>query len=559
MVNIEIEAPGAQRRALEISRFPCLIGRQGDLDWQMTGWRVAREHALLERKGSQLHIQDMGSLAGTWVNGERILRFGPLRQGDVIRIGTYQLHLVRLETSPREDLPLQTPDQPSLPPFLRQSPVPIEPVGVAKPDPLVADPALVQQWHKRLHARLLATIDFRRHDIQGLERPALEALVRGTLAQLIDEEQDLPQQLAAGPLIDSVCHEAIGLGPLESLLSDPEVSEIMVNGIDPIFVERAGQMIQTSSRFSSAEAVRSVIERIVAPLGRRIDDASPMADARLSDGSRVNAIIPPLAINGPCLTIRRFNRQMLGPADLLRLHSASPAMIDFLCEAVRSRLNIVVSGGTGSGKTTLLNILSAMIGAQERVVTIEDAAELRLQHRNLVSLEARPVNIEGRGLVEIRDLVRNALRMRPDRIVIGECRGGEALDMLQAMNTGHDGSLTTVHANNPRDVISRLETMTLMSGFDLPVQAIREQIASAIDLVVHQARGADGRRRIVEISEITGMEGSTVLMQTLFRYQRDCSSDSGSDFMASGETPHFLGRLDNAAERFPLAWFGARP
>src|SRR5690606_23815818 len=296
------------------------------------------------------------------------------------------------------------------------------------------------------------------------------------------------------------------------------------------------------------DAVRAAIDRIVAPLGRRIDESSPMVDARLPDGSRVNAILPPLAVRGPAITIRRFNHRLFSPADLVENGSLSQPMLDFLAVCVRSRRNVVVSGGTGSGKTTLLNLLSNLIEPGERVVTIEDAAELRLAHAHRVTLEARPANAEGRGQVTIRDLVRNALRMRPDRIVVGECRGGEALDMLQAMNTGHDGSLTTVHANSPRDVVSRLETMVLMADVDMPVAAIREQIVAAIDVIVHQARLSDGRRRVVEIVELTGLEGVRVLMQPLFR----CVAGR---FVGCGNVPQFYERLRDDGIALDLSIF----
>ena len=326
-------------------------------------------------------------------------------------------------------------------------------------------------------------------------------------------------------------------------MADAAVSEIMVNSAHEIFVERAGVLQATPLSFSSEAAVRAVIERIVAPIGRRIDESSPMVDARLPDGSRVNAIIPPLAVKGSALTIRRFGRQMLHPDDLVRLGSANERIVAFLKQCIVLRRNLVIAGGTGAGKTTLLNLLANFIPPSERLVTIEDAAELSLNHPNLVRLEARPANSEGRGQVAIRDLVRNALRMRPDRIIVGECRGGEALDMLQAMNTGHDGSLTTVHANSARDVIARLETMVLMAGMDLPLAAIREQIASAVEIIVQQARAADGRRRIVEITEVTGTEGARVLMQPLFRWRQGVFEDCGN-------VPQFLERLGLPAAGF---------
>jgi pilus assembly protein CpaF len=330
----------------------------------------------------------------------------------------------------------------------------------------------------------------------------------------------LPPEIDTEELITDVLDEVVGLGALERLLSDPNVTEIMVNSADEIYVERSGKLERCRAAFTSDEAIRSVIDRIVAPLGRRIDEASPMVDARLKDGSRVNAIIPPLALRGPTITIRKFNKRLFGVEDYIRLGSANASMFEFLKVCVECRKNIVISGGTGSGKTTLLNILSNLIPRGERIVTIEDAAELKLNAPHLVSLEARPSNVEGKGVIAIRDLVRNSLRMRPDRIVVGECRGGEALDMLQAMNTGHDGSLTTAHANSPRDVISRLEVMTLMAGMDIPMSAVREQIASAVDVIVQQTRLSDGSRRITSITEVTGVENGTVQLLELFKFER---------------------------------------
>jgi pilus assembly protein CpaF len=315
-----------------------------------------------------------------------------------------------------------------------------------------------------------------------------------------------------------VLDEAVGLGPLEELLQDSSVTEIMVNQHDKIFIERKGRLERHALTFTSARAVLGVIERIVAPLGRRIDESSPMVDARLKDGSRVNAIIPPLALKGPALTIRKFAKHKMTAQDLVELGSMSGEMATFLEVCVAARRNIVVSGGTGSGKTTLLNILSNFIPADERIITVEDAAELQLHHDHWISLESRPANGEGKGAIPIRDLVRNTLRMRPDRIVVGECRGGEALDMLQAMNTGHDGSLTTLHANSPRDALARLETMVLMAGMDLPLSAIRDQVASAIQLIVQQTRFACGTRMVTSVTEVTGIESGKLQLQELFRF-----------------------------------------
>jgi len=345
---------------------------------------------------------------------------------------------------------------------------------------------------------------------------------------------------------EEIVNEALGLGPLEDLMGDPAVTEIMVNGPRAVYVERNGKIERTGKRFTNEQQLRLVIERIVAPLGRRLDESVPMVDARLPDGSRVNAIIEPLALDGATLTIRRFGVRRLTAQDLIEKGSANDQMLDFLRACIEGRLNIVISGGTGSGKTTFLNILSSYIPPRERIVTIEDSAELLLNQPHIVRLESRPANIEGRGEIRIRDLVRNSLRMRPDRIIVGECRGEEALDMLQAMNTGHDGSLTTAHANSPRDALSRLETMVMMAGFDLPIRAIREQIASAVDLIIQTARMRDGSRKIISISEIVGMEGDVVTMQELIRFQQkgvDSESLVAGEFQFTGVQPQCLRRF----------------
>ncbi|MEO6147588.1 MAG: CpaF family protein, partial [Sulfuriferula sp.] len=346
----------------------------------------------------------------------------------------------------------------------------------------------------------------------------------------------IPPELDCDLLCKLVLDEAIGLGPLEELLADDSVTEIIVNRFDEIYVELKGKLEKHALTFTGDRAVMGVIERIVAPLGRRIDESSPMVDARLKDGSRVNAIIPPLALKGPCVTIRKFAKYKLSSQDLVDFGALSPAMAEFLKVCVIARKNIIVSGGTGSGKTTLLNILSNFIPPGERVITVEDAAELKLHHEHLISLESRPANIEGKGSVPIRELVKNTLRMRPDRIVVGECRGAEALDMLQAMNTGHEGSLTTLHANSPRDGLARLETMVLMAGMELPLSAIREQISSAVDIVVQQSRFACGSRKITSIVELTGMESGKIQIQELFKYVSQ--GYTGTDGRVAG---HFTG------------------
>ncbi len=362
-------------------------------------------------------------------------------------------------------------------------------------------------------------------------------------------------------VVETLIHDVLGLGPLEDLLSDPRITEIMVNGPEQIYIEQQGKLERTHVAFESTEQLMQVIDRIVSTVGRRVDELSPMVDARLKDGSRVNVIIPPLSLRGPVVTIRKFAKEALTADDLVRFGSVTPDMLTFMRACVRARLNVVVSGGTGSGKTTTLNILSGFIPGDERIVTIEDAAELQLRQDHVVTLETRPANVEGRGRVSIRDLVINALRMRPDRIVVGECRGGEALDMLQAMNTGHDGSLTTLHANNPHDTISRLETMVLMAGAELPSRAIREQIGSAINLIVHQSRLRDGTRRVVSITEVLGTKDGEVNLQEIFTFrQRGVDAESGAvigDMVTTGNVPFALETLRAEGEALPEEMFAA--
>jgi len=375
----------------------------------------------------------------------------------------------------------------------------------------------------------------------------LRERVSATVRRLVATHSEEFSIESIAPLCEEIIAEALGLGPLEDLMAQPDISEIMVNGPDRIFVERNGKLELSAKRFASPQQLRLVIERIIAPLGRRVDESSPMVDARLPDGSRVNVIIEPLALDGATISIRRFGIRKLEIEDLVRLGAVSPQVVSLLRAAIQARLNVVVSGGTGSGKTTFLNILSGFIPSDERIVTIEDAAELQLRQQHVVRLESRPPNIEGKGEVRIRDLVRNSLRMRPDRIVIGECRGGEALDMLQAMNTGHDGSLTTVHANAPREALSRIETMVMMAGFDLPVRAIREQISGAVDLIVQTARLRDGSRKIMSMTEIVGMEGDVITMQEIVSYQQRGMNEDGKvigDFVFSGVQPQCFTRFE---------------
>ena len=376
------------------------------------------------------------------------------------------------------------------------------------------------------------------------------------LNQLVDAEGLTLPRMERTRLLEAVIADVLAYGPIEPLLRDPSVSEIMINGPRQVWVERRGVLVHTDVQFEDDDHVRRIIDRIIAPLGRRCDEASPMVDARLPDGSRVNAIIPPLSLVGPVVTIRKFSRDLLTMESLVRLGSITPEVANFLSACVAGRLNIIVSGGTGSGKTTLLNILSAYIPRNERIITIEDAAELQLRQEHVITLEKRPASIEGRGEVTIRDLVINALRMRPDRLIVGEVRGPEALDMLQAMNTGHDGSMTTLHSNSPRDTLARLETTVLMAGFDLPHRAIREQIASAVDLIVHQERLPDGSRKVVRITELQGMEQQTIVMQDVFALQRaNDSSRAPGLLLPTGIRPKLLAKLEQRGMSLPVELF----
>ena len=408
----------------------------------------------------------------------------------------------------------------------------------------------MQNLRQAIHRRIVDEMTPQEQSLVAKGEPAREA-IRTVISSYTDKElSDNPTAALTRAerfkLIDDICDELLGLGPLEPLLKDETITEIMINGPKDIFVEQKGKLMLTDTHFHDESHLMSIIERILTPLGRRVDESSPLVDARLRDGSRVNIIIPPLALNGSTVTIRKFAKKAYSINDLIRFGSLNRSMAKFLEACVRARLNILVSGGTGSGKTTTLNILSTFIPEGERIITIEDAAELRLQQRHVVSLESRPANLEGKGAITIRDLLVNALRMRPDRIIVGECRAGEALDMLQAMNTGHDGSLTTAHANTPRDVLARLETMVLMSGMELPIRAIRTQVSSAIDLILQQSRIRDGSRKITYITEVQGMEGDTIVLQDMFRYVQDYIDENGKSvghYEGSGLQPQFMDKF----------------
>ncbi len=514
------------------------------------GARAAR--LTFDRNGNA-KIADMGCAAGVFVNNERIVQYGPLREHDVIVIAGQSLRVKSTGDSRAATLPSAPMGARPLPDPGASSTAADELGGVRPP------PAPVVSWRPAesaprdalshhaadIHSELLRALDLRRHDVTRLADAELRSLVKKLIDELLTKAS-LEPDVDRDALALFVLNEAVGLGILESLLSDDSVTEIMVNGVEDIFVERDGQSRRSPLAFSSEKALMGVIERIVSPIGRRVDESSPLCDARLKDGSRVNIVIRPVALKGPTISIRKFAKRRLQVDDFVKFGSLDSAMVGFLRVCVEQKKNIVISGGTGSGKTTLLNIISNLIPPFERIVTIEDAAELKLYHDNLVTLEARPANVEGRGHISIRDLVKNALRMRPDRIVVGECRGGEALDMLQAMNTGHDGSLTTAHANSPRDMLARLETMVLMAGMDLPVAAIREQVSSAVQIIVQQTRFACGSRKVTSITEITGMERGVIQMQEIFRFQRTGIQENGKVqgyFTGCGSVPTFYEEL----------------
>ena len=507
---------GGDRESRTLTDGTYMIGRNPSCQIRFDFPEVSERHAILTVRGNKAIVEDLHSANGTYVNGEPIDGPVALDGGMVVQVGDSMLRVCD-----ENDWAVNAAED-----AVREVPVEEEPPAADSAEeeddaPPPPDPMreLRRSVQEQIQKELLKRMDMKRLTMQGVDREGLEDTARDKIRQIIDEvvaNGRLPEGIDPVRLEDDVFNEAMRLGPLEDLLADDTVSEIMVNGPDKVYIERGGKLQLSDCQFTDDASVLSVIERIIAPLGRRCDESQPYVDARLADGSRVNAIIAPLALSGPTITIRKFSKKALTPDDFIRFGTWTHNAAEFMKLCVWLRKNVIVAGGTGSGKTTLLNLLSGYIPHSERIVTVEDAAELRLQQPHVVRLEARPPNIEGKGAVPIRDLVKNCLRMRPDRIIVGECRGGEALDMLQAMNTGHDGSLTTVHANSPRDVISRLETMVLMSGMDLPSRAIREQISSAVDVIIHESRLSDGSRKVVAVTEVLGLEGNQVITQDIF-------------------------------------------
>jgi len=555
MFELAYQQEGGRRRSVTVKTDRCTIGSGRQNDIILKSRKISRRHAVLFRDDGKVQVEDLGSMSGTWVNRERVINSGPLGTEDEITIGNTRFWLSKMESlsAPAESVRRAEPSRAANQPKLEDTDSSAGTSAMPQEDQehLPTQQPLVSQemsyWGRILHERLISEMDLRRKDVSSMSDKQLRSEAESLLDPILNLlSEDIPNSVDTVVLRKNVLDEAVGLGPLEYFLDDDDVTEIMVNNHQEVFIEKGGKLTNSGHSFSSDQAVLSVIERIITPIGRRIDESSPMVDARLKDGSRVNAIIPPLALKGPSITIRKFAKKRLRFNHLVEYGSVNQLMVDFLRICVEQRKNIVVSGGTGSGKTTLLNVLSNFIPDTERIITVEDAAELRLHQPNLVSLEARPANSEGKGAVTIRELVKNTLRMRPDRIVVGECRGGEALDMLQAMNTGHDGSLTTAHANTPRDALSRLETMVLMAGMDLPISAIREQVSSAVNVIVQQTRFPCGSRKIIKITEVVGIEHNTIQLQDIFVFKQTGRDENGKvqgRFEASGFIPAFYEEL----------------
>ena len=572
--NLDLVNPGEEmprRRVLEDGTY--IIGRGKAAKIVLPYPEISERHALLVLRGEKAQLEDLHSANGTYVNGMPIQDLVELNGDAVVQIGDCMLRISPATSAMNES---GSPSQSSVSSSSSHSSVSSHSSISSAPNPIVpkapkssvcpSKAALGQaqvrrQVREQIQKELLTRLDLKRLTVAGVDRAGLEKQAREKIHEIVEQVRKggkLPTGIDAARLEREVFDEALRLGPLEDLIADETVTEIMVNGPHQVYVERHGRLELTDLQFTDADSVLAIIERIVSPIGRRIDESQPYVDARLADGSRVNAIIPPLALSGPTITIRKFSKRALTVDDFIRFGTWTHNAAEFMKACVVMRKNIIVAGGTGSGKTTLLNLLSGFIPETERIVTVEDAAELKLVQPHVVRLEARPANIEGRGAITIRDLVRNCLRMRPDRIIVGECRGGEALDMLQAMNTGHDGSLTTVHANSPRDVISRLETMVLMSGMELPSRAIREQIASAVDIIIHESRLSDGSRKVVAISEVTGLEGQQIVMQDIFTFRQTGMDDHGhviGVFGPTGAVPTFFEQLRSRGLRLDPAMF----
>ncbi len=559
MFRIKIVGQGKERIE-EFNKNTIFVGRAQENDLVLPVPSVSKRHARFLIKDGRYVLMDLGSTNGTFVNGKQINGPVVVKPNDIIGIGEFELSLISSAPKPiTTELKRATPPPPPRP----STPKTSNTAGASsqRQPKRIENDELISAFKREVHKRLIEAMDLKRLDINKLGDTELYERTRQKITEIVDSMEEagqFPSGADKRQIISDIVDEALGLGPLEEFIADKSITEIMVNGARQIYIEREGKLYLTDKTFSSDHAVMGAIERIIAPLGRRIDESSPLVDARLKDGSRVNAIIPPLSIKGPTITIRKFRKDKLTMEDLINSNTISREMVEFLQTCVFYRKNILISGGTGSGKTTTLNALSEFISDNERIITVEDAAELQLKQQHWVQLESRPPNIEGKGQITLRELVRNCLRMRPERIFVGECRGGEALDMLQAMNTGHDGSLTTVHANSPRDALARLETMVLMAGIDLPVRAIREQVSSAINIILHQSRFSDGSRKVTHISEITGMEGDIITMQDIFLFKQQGYDENGKvlgEFVPTGFIPKFYDELRQRGIELDLSIF----
>lgn len=538
--SLVIQHQGGSEKSFKLPTGVYTLGQDKKNKIVLQDPTISMKHAVISVGDHELAIEDLDSSTGTYIEGERVRGRSVFRPGQRIQVGGYALKIQGGAPPP--------PSAKAAPPATKAptpAPSPPTPAQQAAPKREMSPEARIRRNIKRqVHQELLDRLDLRRMTAENIGESGLQDRARELVDQIIhDVKERLPRGIDPGKLADEIYNEAVKLGPLEEYLADDSITEIMVNGHDQIYLERGGRLIRGDTTFVDDASVQAIIERIVSPLGRRIDESQPYVDARLPDGSRVNAIIHPLSLIGPCVTIRKFSAVPFTVDKLIEMGALTRGLALFASICVQVKKNIIISGGTGSGKTTFLNVVGNDLPHDERIITVEDAAELQLPQEHVVRLEARPANIEGTGAITIRDLVRNALRMRPDRIVVGECRGGEALDMLQAMNTGHEGSLTTVHANSPRDALSRLETMVLMAGMDLPIKAIREQIGSAIQVIIQLSRFSDGSRKVAKMTEVCGMEGDRIILQDLFEFKQTGISPEGKvlgRLEPTGNVPTFI-------------------
>ena len=545
-----IQSQEGKEQRFKLPRGIYTIGRDPGNKIVLQDETLSWKHAVLS-VSDELAIEDLNSTTGTYLDGTRVRDRAVFTPGQIVLMGGYK---VRVEDPAQAAPPPPPPAPPPPKPKEEKKAPPSEPKapahpGMPKARNLSPEMRIRRNIKKQVHQELLDRLDLRRMTAENIGESGLQERARELVDQIInDVKERLPKGIDPNRLADEIYNEAVKLGPLEEYLADETITEVLVNGHDQIYLERAGRLVRGETTFVDDASVQAIIERIVSPLGRRIDESRPYVDARLPDGSRVNAIIHPLSLVGPCVTIRKFAKTPFTVDKLIEMGAMSKGMALFSEICVKVRKNIIIAGGTGTGKTTFLNVVSNYLPDNERILTVEDAAELQLPQEHVVRLESRPANIEGSGAITIRDLVKNALRMRPDRIVVGECRGAEALDMLQAMNTGHEGSLTTVHANSPRDTLSRLETMVLMAGMDLPIRAIREQIGSAIQIIIHLSRFQDGSRRVSKMTEVCGMEGDRIVLQDIFEFEQKGISPEGKvlgQLVPTGNVPTFIQEIQN--------------